>query len=72
MVWAIISFDGRTELRVIDEGSPTAIRYRDSIVDQIAKHIAGAIGDDWCSCMTIHVSMLLVWSRRAWRRPEWG
>ena len=33
MVRAGICFDGRTELRGIDRGSPTAIWYRDEIVD---------------------------------------
>ena len=47
MVWAGICFDGRTELRVIGKGSPTAIRYRDDIFDSIERTFASAIGDDF-------------------------
>ena len=39
--------DGRTELRVIDRGSPTAIRYREDIFDSIVRTFASAIGDEF-------------------------
>ena len=47
MVWAGICFDGRTELWVIDKGSPTAIQYRDDIFDSIVRTFASAVGDDF-------------------------
>ena len=47
MGWAGFSFDCRTEHRVFDEGSPTAIRYRDDIVDPTVSHFAGCIGEDF-------------------------
>ena len=47
MGWAGFSFDCRTEHRVFDEGSPTAIRYRDDIVHPTVSHFAGCIGEDF-------------------------
>ena len=46
-MWAGICFDGRTELRVIDRGSQTAIRYREDIFDSILRTFTSAIGYDF-------------------------
>ena len=42
-----ICVDGRTEQRVIDGGSMTAIRYMDNIVDPILKQFTGSISDNF-------------------------
>lgn len=47
MVWAGISIDYHTDLYVIDNGSLTAVRYRDEILHPIVRPIAGAVGQDF-------------------------
>ena len=47
MVWGGISLRGRTELRVINNGTRTAQRYRDEILDVHMRPYAGAIGPDF-------------------------
>ena len=47
MVWGGISYEGRTDLYVINGGTLTALRYRDEILDPIVRPFAGAIGDNF-------------------------
>ncbi|GFV28557.1 transposable element Tcb2 transposase [Trichonephila clavipes] len=47
LVYGGISIDGRTDLYIIRDGSPTARRYRDEILRSIAVPYAAAIGDDF-------------------------
>ena len=47
MVWGGISYEGRTDLYVINEGKLTILRYRDEILDPIVKPFPGAIGDNF-------------------------
>ena len=44
MVCAGISVQGKTDLHVLQNGTLTAVRYRDEILDPIVKPYAGAIG----------------------------
>ena len=45
MVWAGISAQGKTDLRVIDNGTLTALRYVNEILDVYVRPYAGAAGD---------------------------
>ena len=47
MVWGGISYEGRTDLYVINEGTLTALRCRDEILDPIVRPFAGAVGDNF-------------------------
>ena len=44
MVWGGISMEGRTDLYWLENGSLTAIRYRDEILEPIVRPYAGAVG----------------------------
>ncbi len=44
MVWVGISMEGRTDLYRLDNGTLTAIRYRDKILGAIVRPYAGAVG----------------------------
>ncbi len=44
MVWGGISTEGRTYLYRLDNGTLTAIRYRDEILGHIVRPYAGAVG----------------------------
>ena len=44
LVWAGISYDGRTDLYVIRNGALTGVRYRDEILHPIVRPYAGACG----------------------------
>lgn len=47
LVWAGISYGGRTDLYIIRNGSLTGLRYRDEILDPIVRPYAGAVGPDF-------------------------
>ena len=47
MVWGGISFDGGTDLHVIQNGALTGVRYRDEILDVYVPPFAGAVGDNF-------------------------
>ena len=47
MVWAGISAQGKTDLHVIDNGTLTAERYVNEILDVHVRPYAGAIGPDF-------------------------
>ena len=47
MVWGGISYEGRTDLYVINGGTLAALWYRDEILDPIVRPLAGAIGDNF-------------------------
>ena len=47
MVWGGISFDGVTDLYVIQNGALTGVRYRDEILDVYVRPFAGAVGDNF-------------------------
>ena len=47
MVWAGISAQGKTDLHVIDNGTLTAERYVNEILDVHIRQYAGAIGPDF-------------------------
>ena len=47
MVWGGISWDGRTDLVVLNQGTLTAQRYRDEILDTQVRLYAGAAGDQF-------------------------
>ena len=44
LAWAGISYDGSTDLHVIENGSLTGLRYRDEILEPIVRPFAGAVG----------------------------
>ena len=45
MVWAGVSYDGRTDLHIIRNGTINAQRYRDDILEAFVKPYAGAVGE---------------------------
>ena len=45
MVWGGISWDGRTDLCVLDRGTLTGQRYIEDILDVHVRLYAGAVGD---------------------------
>ena len=47
MVWGGICLSGRTDLYVFDQGTLTAMRYRDDILAPIVRPFAGAVGDNF-------------------------
>ena len=47
MVWVGISFDGVTDLYVIQNGALTGVRNRDEILDVYVRPFAGAFGDNF-------------------------
>nr|KAG5695939.1 hypothetical protein BaRGS_017520 [Batillaria attramentaria] len=47
MVWDGISVLGKTDLHVFWNGTLTAIRYRDEILDPVVRPYAGAIGPEF-------------------------
>ena len=46
MVWAGISAQGKTDLHVIDNGTLTALRYVNEILDVYVRPYAGAVGEN--------------------------
>ncbi len=44
MIWGVISMEGRTDLNRLDNGTLTAIRYREEILGPIARPYAGPVG----------------------------
>ena len=47
MVWADISFNGKTDLSVVENGTLTAVRYCNEILDRFVRPYASAIGPDF-------------------------
>ena len=47
MVWAGISMQGKTDLVLLQNGTMTALRYRDEILHSIVRPYAGAVGEDF-------------------------
>ena len=47
MVWAGISMQGKTDLYIIENGTFTAVRYVNEILDVYVRPYAGAIGADF-------------------------
>ena len=47
MVWAGISAQGKTDLHVIDNGTLTALRYVNEILDVYVRPYAGAVGESF-------------------------
>ena len=47
MVWDGISYEGRTDLYVINRGALTALRYQDEILDPIVRPFTRAIGNNF-------------------------
>ena len=47
MVWAGISAQGKTDLHVIDNGTLTALRYVNQILDVYVRPYAGAVGENF-------------------------
>ena len=47
MVWAGISAQGKTDLHVIDNGTVTAFRYVNEILDVYVSPYAGAVGENF-------------------------
>ena len=47
MVWAGISVNRKTDLYVVENGTLTAVRYCNEILDQFVRPYAGAIGPDF-------------------------
>ena len=47
MVWGGISFDGVTDLYVIQNGALTGVRYTHEIIDVYVRPFAGAVGDNF-------------------------
>ena len=46
MVWVGISYEGRSDLYVINGGTLPALRYQDEILGSIVRPLAGAIGNN--------------------------
>ena len=55
MVWEGISAQGKTDLHVIDNGTLTALRYVNEILDVYVSPYAGAVGENSFSWMTMRV-----------------
>ena len=49
MVWVGICWDGCTDLRILDQGTLTAQRYRDGILDVHVRLYGSAVGDGFIS-----------------------
>ena len=47
MVWTGISAQGKTDLHVIDNGTLTALRYVNEILDVYVRPYAGAVGENF-------------------------
>jgi len=47
MVWGGISMQGKTDLYILPDGSMTAGRYRDEILDVYIRSYADAVGEDF-------------------------
>nr|KAG5701651.1 hypothetical protein BaRGS_019340 [Batillaria attramentaria] len=47
MVWGGISVQGKTDLHMFWNGTLTAVRYRDEILDPVVRPYAGAIGPEF-------------------------
>ena len=47
MIWAGISINGKTDLYVIENGTLTALRYCNEILDHIVRPSAGTIGPEF-------------------------
>ena len=47
MVWAGISVNGKTDLYVVENGTLTAVKYCNEILDQLVRPYADAIGPDF-------------------------
>ena len=47
IVWEDISMQGKTDLYILPQGSTTAFRYRDEILDVDVRSHAGAVGEDF-------------------------
>ena len=47
MVWAGISAQGKTDLHVIDNGTLTALRYVNEILDVYVRPYSGAVGENF-------------------------
>ena len=47
MVWAGISAQGKTDLHVIDNGTLTALRYVNEILDVYVRPYTGAVGENF-------------------------
>ena len=47
MVWAGISAQGKTDLHIIDNGTLTALRYVNEILDVYVRPYAGAVGENF-------------------------
>ena len=47
MVWVGISAQGKTDLHVIDNGTLTALRYVNEILDVYVRPYAGAVGENF-------------------------
>ena len=47
MVWARISAQGKMDLHVIDNGTLTALRYVNEILDVYVRPYAGAVGENF-------------------------
>ena len=54
MVWAGISAQGKTDLHVIDNGTLTALRYVNEILDVYVRPYAGAVGENFI-LMRVHI-----------------
>ena len=47
LVWGEVSYDGSTDLYIIQNGALTGVRYRDEILDALVRPYAGAVGQDF-------------------------
>ena len=47
MVWAVISYNGRTDLHVFKNGTVNGQRYRDEILAPYVVPYAGAVGQEF-------------------------
>ena len=47
MIWVCISANGKTDLYVIENGTLTALRYCNEILDQFVRPYAGVIGPEF-------------------------
>ena len=47
LVWGVISYDGSTDLYIIQNGALTGVHYRDEILHELVRPYAGAVGEDF-------------------------
>ena len=70
MVPGGISMEGRTDLHRLENGSLTAIRYRDEILEPMVRPYAGAVGPGFLLMPSMPSLMWQEYAGSTWRMKE--